>query len=341
MTGTDSTDFGLQAIRHFHEIARIDEEWCRWNGRSFTWWAYHLPQRVWAEPARVAEGKVVYKIGAATDLVRGVSHTDVAKLLGPMGTVASLSGLVYDPAERTIRYTAMAYLHDENLEEARRLFCFAAALQCVEAQARAEPLARILNGETCESGPPGAGLRGEPDDMLNIVRDMIRPGSASPDAVLGEELEEFRDFCISRGFVSNGDRKGVTVEFPWGPDGSSVATGGESALLMIDTTDAHPALGEGVLFRLFLPCPHQGGALATEFNRREREDFTMTQGLGSWCLGSLPYGPDLSTCYVSFLPTAILLPSSVTNHALGMFGRTKWAYGVTTGHQQGASHEWH
>jgi hypothetical protein len=116
----------------------------------------------------------------------------------------------------------------------------------------------------------------------------------------------------------------VTVEFPWERGAMSTMLGDSTSLLSIRADIPHPAVGNGLFYRLDLPVPFDDeGAQrsAGELNRAEAEGVDTPPFFGAWC--SLPGSRTLS--FVGFWPNVMYQPGTVTNIAFWSWARSRFA----------------
>jgi hypothetical protein len=85
-------------------------------------------------------------------------------------------------------------------------------------------------------------------------------------------------------------------------------------------------LGNGLLFRLFLP-PEKidiDGSFVMDLNSMEQNAFPSGHFLGSWCLG--PVGENMQTVvYVTFIPAIVCSPGILYNMCISTLSHGKLA----------------
>jgi tetratricopeptide (TPR) repeat protein len=130
------------------------------------------------------------------------------------------------------------------------------------------------------------------------------------------------------GFYANASRDGLTVEFPWDSGAYSAAAQvvglgeGRTALLTMSVSEAHPALGPGLLVRLTLPLRVEAEAayeMVDELNRLELAEKDAPPLFGAWC--SPPDSGDV--VFVSFVPLALVRLQMTSAAAFWMAARTQ------------------
>jgi len=325
---TEQGDPGLDAVEHVYAQMQIDDEWSVFEPRGFTWWGHHLAQRVWAERPRDSFGMDVVRVHAETRLVRDVQPGDETwKLLNFLNHDASLSSLVFDAARGTIVFECSVFVHEQNVEWLKWLFMHAVAIQAAEAGGRAALLARELEGEIDVSEHPSSGQRPEPDDMLNVIRDVYYPNSQAPPPLTQREFQAALDIGPRSDVLANAGDGGLTAEFPFLGDVPAIGmalgyrsadAAPESALLMM-SIERYPRLGYGVLARLVLPngaCDRDQAE--ARLNLAETTNWTACHLLGGWCLSNL------GLTFVTFVPTAACWPGVPVFLFQTMGSRVRW-----------------
>jgi hypothetical protein len=307
-------DLGQRVVETLYQWSKIDAEWSVWHPRGFTWWAGPLAQHVWADPPVEIDGKQLYRVHARTDLLTGLDAADL-QAAAEWAAFSSLSGWVRpaDDLSRIHLATAVS-VHVEVEDFLTRLMALAAALQVAEAHRTAPYLERVPGWSAAVSAHPSSGPRQEPDDMLNVIGQVVVPKGQEPSRWTGAEMagavELLQDGpCI----LATGDTTGVAGEYPFpGPVGTS--------LLRLQTEVPHPRLGNGCLCTLRLPYalqePAATAAIALQLNGMELDRHLYF--IGSWCLS------DSGLSYVSFLPNAAHRPGALTNILLSLVSRVRW-----------------
>ena len=289
-------DRGLAAVRYVYDALRIDPWWSVGEDRGFTWWAGSLAQRVWSEPGLDDRGVLVYRLHAQTDLARGVDAGLTTKMLNVANMSATTSALVVEPERSRLAYHASVWVHAGTLGWLSRLFATVAMLQAVDAHAKVDSLALLLGGEPHASAHPFSGARGEPDEMLGLGH-LVAFYGKQPSRWSGRE-QTYARAQLAPGpmaALTNGDESGISMELPFG---------GQSCLLQSTTTDAHPAIGSGMLVRLTLPSravPSADASTAGHLNRLELRSGARSHFLGSWV------ARDGVLSHVTFLPNLLKL----------------------------------
>lgn len=301
----EASDAGTTAVSTVFELLQVDAQWSQRDSRGFTWWPYQYAQSVWADPAIDDDGIVVCRLHAESDLLRDVTIDDnLLRTVSLMNSMSVTSALVADPEARTLRYAASFWVHDGTVDWAARLFASVVSIQAADAQSQGEMLSAMLGGIPATTSHPTSGVRGQPDDMLGIIRPVVE-ASASRSVWAGAEmaaavqvLNEARMTVLATGGPS-----GLTAEFRH-PLGTS--------MMQATTNEPHPTLGNGMLIHLSLPSritePH-GSRWAADMNRREQRRIDMTplpsraHALGSWVV------MNETATFVSFFPNLVRNPA--------------------------------
>ena len=304
---------GLAAVRYLYDNSRIDSEWSVLEERGFTWWADDLAQRVWAEPGFDDNGIEIFRLFAETDLVRGAGDVPGAmQLIDGLNGLSAGSALVIDPEAGTIRSVASMWVHEGSMDWVARAFSVIAAIQAAQAGQGATMLAPLVGGELAVSAHPDSGPRPEPDEMLNLL-DLVKADGEGPSRWAGDEmvamLAQVQELPIVT--LATGDETGVTIEVPYRET---------TALIQMDTTEAHPGLGSGMVVRLSLPGDAGPGAeWAAMRNRQELEALTRSHFVGSW-VGSASFAT-----FVSFYPNLLArMNMGSINVAISTINRAMW-----------------
>lgn len=326
-----------------YRAMQIDDAWSVREAMGFTWWAYNLAQRVWAEPARLVGGHRVLCFRVQTDVFREVTNPDaVAVATQGWNYQASVSGFVFDKAQGTVKLTCSMVCDEENIEQLQGLLAGAMALQCAEAHAAAEWAAEPLGCKADISNHPGNGPRPMPDDMLRIREELIVPHGAAP-APFSEEsfrnaipvLEELFGGGPSGPIRMAAADRGLIAEPPfWAniPGGAQRHVYGRvpqevNCWLYVSADIEHPGYGSGLFLLLRLPVDLELKActeLVRQLNLAEATEPVWFSQLGAWCVG----GEKLQPHFVGFVPSAITRPHQLVWLIQQMFARSFWARDV-------------
>lgn len=312
-------DIGENVVQGIFEQLKIDDMWSRPIRRGFEWWGHRLRQRIWATPGFEDNGIEIFRIFIVTDTVRDISapNTAVEGALGPLGSMAIGSAIVFTPNNHTLKLWSSATVHENVAGWMTRLLSSYAIIQLIEAEARAEQLAKLTSGNIDMSPHPSSGERSEPDEMLSVMDTVFRPMGQRPSPWNGnQEINQIREILNSNNCFSMGDENGLTAEFPFGD---------ATSMLRIITDEPHPAIGSGVGLFLHIPLwgtVSEASSIANALNRAEADRQTVGHLLGSWC--SKTIGERSLPAFAFFIPTALHQPGLLMNLAFSMFGRAHW-----------------
>jgi hypothetical protein len=304
-------------------MMRIDEKWSTRNGAGFTWWGHMLAQRVWADAERNDQGMGITRISAETRFLRDVpADPKLGEKIAVLNAFATLSSYLYDPDARCISLRCSIYAHDEGPASLGVLFGCAVAIQVADAHAKVDAMAEVLGGRPDVSNHPEAGVRPQPDEMLNVIDALFAPEGRKPSPYSAGELEQVQSVLQQVGAMATAGPDGVTAELPFFDATPAVAGGKGTALLQILNGVKNPQLGSGAFMLLQLPMTlpdADAAALSNELNAVEASDqFTRCHLLGSWC------AKDGTPTFVSFLPAAAHNSGMLTNMALSMGLRSRF-----------------
>jgi hypothetical protein len=306
-------DAGLAVVRYLYDNSRIDAEWSVLEERGFRWWADGLAQRVWSEPAFDDDGIIIFRVVAATEMLRNVADvTTAARVIDTINGLSAGSAIVLDAEAQTVRSVSSMWVHGGSRDWVARSFSVIAAIQVAQAQQQAMMLAPLVDGEPALSEHPDSGPRPEPDQMLGLL-DIVRADGAARSRWAGEDmvgaLRQVRALPIV--VLATGDEAGLAIEVPY-----RLTT----ALIRLGTDEAHPGLGNGMVVRLSLPGDAgPGPEWAAMHNRQELESLTRAHFVGSWV------GAAGVATFVSFYPNMLARSGiGAVNVALSTINRAMW-----------------
>jgi hypothetical protein len=246
-------------------------------------------------------------ISIRTDLLRNLELTDkTAALINTLLMhFASMAGPVFDEKTDTLSLCSLVRVHEPIRNWMSALISTASVLQIAEAQIMAPWLAKKFGAESAESGHPDNGERPVPDELAEIVANLIAPIGRQPCRWLHEEFEQVvNDYmqappCL---LATNGGL-GFAAEFPFGNAPSNHPMHGrESSLFRGSGCDPHPRYGNGLLliqsFRASDLSEEQGARLAFSLNTGELTKNPAGYGFGSYCYN------EGCIHFTSFLPNA-------------------------------------
>src|SRR5581483_11436676 len=177
---------------------------------------------------------------------------------------------------------------------------------------------------------PGSGARREPDEILSVIATVIAPGGEGASPWAEGDFKATSEMRPRPWVLATAGAEGMTAEFPFTGDlPAGMASGPETALLTVSSTERHPQLGSGLLLRLQLPfnvSKERGADLSWMLNALETTSETNAHRLGAWCLGPAPPGrPDAhSITFVSFVPAVAYRKGLLDVLSMDMAIRTRW-----------------
>ena len=93
---------------------------------------------------------------------------------------ASMAGPVFDERNGTLSLCSLVRVHESVREWMSPLISVASVLQIAEARIMAKDLAKVFGAESAESGHPDNGKRRVPDELAEIVANLIAPMGRQP-----------------------------------------------------------------------------------------------------------------------------------------------------------------
>ncbi|WP_157703102.1 hypothetical protein [Alkalispirochaeta alkalica] len=217
---------------------------------------------------------------------------------------ASMAGPVYDEQTRTLNLVSLVRVHDSIGQWMNPLISIAAVLQIGEARIVGSELATTLHAEEALSGPPGCGMRSEPDEMAEIIATLIAPMGKQPSRWAVAEFQEAVDRYMNQppALLATAGGAGFTVEFPYGD---------QSSLCQVMADQPHPRYGNGCFILQSFPVAAksdpEGVMLALSMNRSELMEIPFGYGFGSYAYR------DGTLHFTSFFPNALYRPGLLPN----------------------------
>jgi hypothetical protein len=287
-------------------------------------WGHRLAQKIWADPPLEDREIPITRVHAETDFLKYPEPTaEIDNSLAEAMIMASLHGYVIDEKEGRIKLRCNAFIHKENQMWLEKLFGLAVIMQIVDAETTVENISQMLRLEPAYSCHPQSGPRKEPDDMLNILDQLVIPEGQKPFDRIGEaQLSFVSEFLNNQNIFSTASESDLSGYVPFGRDLS----------LLYVNFDVHPVLGHGILIRLFLPpedirsIAQINGSLVMDMNASEQKQSLTGHFMGSWCLGSIEKGIE-TLVFVTFIPAAACTPNVFTNMVFSVLGHNTWAEG--------------
>lgn len=299
---------GLRTIEWLYkEQLRVDDEWSVRTSNGFTWWADKHAQTI--EILREEEdpdGNVGYLISIRTAMLRALemNEREIGLINALVTPLASMAGPVYDWDAQTLTLCSLVRVYDGVGGWVNPYISLASTLQIGEVRMNAPSLAVMLEAEEAISGPLGRGVRSHPDELADIITNLIQPLGVQPSQWQPAELEEAVDSHMKRPpalFASAGGAQ-LTVEFPYGE---------RSSLCEFRSNESHPHFGNGLFilqsFPVAVGSELEGMELALEMNQAE-----LLEGPFGYGTGSYHYRDD-TLHFNCFLPNVIYRPGLVPN----------------------------
>ena len=211
-----AADVGLRLITKLMDHLMIDAAWALPEERGFTWWSYRLAQHVEVGPP-VWNGEVnLCSVRIWTDMVRDIDEDrNPTQLLGAINAEATLSAVLWRPADRVIVECCTATVHEENIDWLSQMLATAAVLQNADAHLRAPALAQACGGVLATSNHRLNGERPVRDDILNVPRDVFMRVGTEPSRFAGTLMEQVHPWLEQVNFYGSSDTSDMTCEVPY------------------------------------------------------------------------------------------------------------------------------
>ena len=330
-------DIGIQAVDGLFKALMIDEEWSVREPRGFTWWSYRLAQHVEASEPIWDRGCEISRVRIWTEVANAVDpRRDPATWMAMTNGQQTLSALVWDPAERTVAEHCSAVVHEDNVGWMGTLLATAAVMQNTGAHSRSRAVAEVLGGQPWVSNHPVSGERPEPDNLLDLPKEVLAPAGRGRSQFAGALTEGLEAFLSQFELLGFSDEDGFTCEVPFTgvtPVAMLAALGSPEAkeppqtcLVRIFPDAEHPQLGHGAQVIMFPPLvfeKDQVPVVANHLNLVEATMNTPTDLLGAWSPNpSNPRGDTIA--FNAFLPSALAQPGLLENQILFQAGRSRF-----------------
>lgn len=287
------TDLAPELFDWLDEHLRPGEAYRIREARAWTRWPHRYRQRVEAGEAASEAGVPALRIVATTPLVRRLADGEAALAMAVAANrVASLSAVVVDEAEATIRLACAATLRPGN-----RAWLLPVLGEVLKLQ--------IAVPEAGDPSELAEGFGGEPDlepHPASGRREGAHPEMAVVDAYQRAGVEPARiPAATFRAAVGDLHR----MDIPATADGTLLEVGadtfnlGGAAKITVENA-AHPGFGNGLLAVLRVPpsaAAQHAARAANELNRRELRERLDGHSLGAWShddagLGHLVFYPN-------------------------------------------------
>lgn len=328
-------------LDYLYRVMQIDEAWSVWEENGFTWWAYNLAQRVWAEPFGEILGSRLMSFRVQTDVFGEVSDVDAsAGAIDVWNRQTTLSGLVIDEAQGTVKLSCSMVRPEENVPNLRSLLLGAMAIQCADAHVLAERVAAKMGCRPDTSCHPRNGPRPAPHGMLIVREEVILPHGRDPPLVKEEHIRSAAARLEDLLRRYHGGAVAIRIEGPslvaelpfWAdiPTGEQKRVHGRiiqrvTSNLEVYAQIPHPWWGNGLFLLLCLPVlvePESGLELVRKLNRAEATEPPLFSQLGAWVLQP---GDGGRLMFCAFVPAAIAQPHQLPWLLAQMFARNRWA----------------
>jgi len=302
------TNAGISTVDWlFREQLKVDAEWSIRTPSGFRWWADKNAQTVEVVGQEIGpDGEPGYLVSVQTELLRSLhlGHREPTAINALLMPYASMAGPVYDEQTKTLVLASLVRVHDAIAQWMNPLISVAAILQIGEARIVGAELAKALRAEEALSGPPGRGMRPEPDEMAEVIATLIAPMGKQPSRWSPTEFREAVDRYMNQppALLANSGGAGFTVEFPFGD---------QSSLCQAMADQPHPRYGNGLFLLQSFPIvgksDSEGTRLALSMNRIELTERPFGYGFGSYAYR------DNSLHFTSFFPNALYRPGLLPN----------------------------
>jgi hypothetical protein len=276
------TNAGVRTLEWlFSEQLKVDAEWSMRTPNGFQWWADKNAQTVEVVGQEAGpDGELGYLISVRTELLRSLDlgDSELTAINAILMSYASMAGPVYDEQTKTLALASLVRVHDGISQWMNPLISLAAVLQIGEARIIGSLMAKELRAEEALSGPPGRGMRPEPDEMAEIIATLIAPMGKEPPRWSPTEFQEAVDRYMQQppALLATSGGPGFTVEFPYGD---------QSSLCQVKADQPHPRYGNGLFLLQSFPIAgsdSEGARLALTANRCELVDRPFGYGFGSY-----------------------------------------------------------
>lgn len=309
---------GQQIVADVFDVLAPQQEWLLNQPDGFTWWPGEMAVRVWTDEGIFRNSRSYYRLHCETDLVRAGKHkTELDAILEGLMDQCVYSSLLYERRTDTYRLHASIYAEQEIAHWVSKLFLTAARMQVAEAYKIVDVVTERLHPSHAVSSHPASGVREERDPSIGSGCEAIVTEGQLPSKWAG--LQEWRDvdWAMERLAMrwQKSDGRSSLSTFYWAAD--------ESQSLRLDITcdEPHSVFGNGVHFTLSVPLKMSAqhvAYMALELNQHERDNWTKTHMLGSWC----NHGGSLA--FRLFVPNANYQDGVLHELSVAMATRAVW-----------------
>jgi hypothetical protein len=299
-------DAGVRVLRGIFETLMIDREWAICGERGFFWLGWRLAQVVQASESFEDGGMIVSRVMATVDVVRNI-HADgneIARQVLLLNRLAAGSAWMYAEDTRTLMLGFAMTVHDGTAAFRSQQLADYTILQLIDAESRADELAKLLKGEVAIFEHPQKGVRERPDEMLGLSKLIAeRSGDRSifADRAEMETVSDFARGSQGLAFSAGGGPGGVCLEVPFGAN--------DTALIELKTFEPHPDLGNGLLVLSRIRGAMQlseAVAMADRLNEIAFAPQSVLPLLGAWSVWNS--GDAWSLAFGTFIPNFMAQP---------------------------------
>jgi hypothetical protein len=311
-------DLGTSIVGYLHDQLKISDKYLMDVGRGFTWWPSDFAQTVISDDGIFHNASTVYRLHIETDLVKANGHENqlIPIIANYMSGVTNLSAVTYEPNSDLFRLHTSVYACYENEEWLKRLLLAALALQTSEAKRHVQMLTQTKGVQSAQSAHPAAGMRNQPDPVVNLEQQFLRPAGSQPSRWIDSPEWSLAAEGVRRlaSKYSTDQRANLEGEY-------ELSRGGSPMRFSVSAEEPHRLLGNGLNCLLSVPLALEDdhrAVVAWELNELERRQWNWCHDVGSWCVRGQVLAFECFVPNISFAPQ--LLPDMA--HDIAM--RAKW-----------------
>lgn len=299
---------GMQTISWlYNEQLRVDNEWSEPLEHGFRWWADQNAQTIEVIGHESGpDGIDGYLISVQTELLHSLDLGDpeLLSLSAMFMPSASMSGVIYCEETRRLLLASLVRVYDQISSWMNPMISLASALQIGEARMLGPGLASALGAEFSVSGPPNSSLRDTPDELADLIPNLVVPMGQQSSQWLLEDFSGLVEQYMNQppAVLATPGEAGFTVEFPYGE---------MTSLCQVKADVEHPRYGSGLFLLQSFPVSYEsevdGIKLALLLNEIELSEEPFGYGFGSFV-----YKNDTLN-FTSFFPNAMFRPGLLPN----------------------------
>lgn len=318
-----SAHLGQTLTADIHSRLLIDELWTVRTAREMSWVGHRLRQTIHTSRTFMSREIPVTCISVATTVVRGIqgSREHVERALTLLNAFAVGSGYQFLPDRAEIIAFAKQTVHSETLEWRAEEMAAYAIIQLAQAEAEADNLAALTQGEVAVWIHPFNGARSDVDEMLGIIPKHFSPLGRGPS--LFDDLSEMElatelidgTACV----CTHASARGLTVAAPFGED--------DFALIQITAEATHPMLGSGLAVAsqvVFDWNEPELVAIAAQLQAAQAGTQLGGSQLGGWGLRHMGDVPFVAFC--RFVPNALYRSGLLRDVLQNEMNRMEWLH---------------